>query len=90
MVSPAGAADTQDVATPSHDEIRDLLAPYALGVLEDDESRLVSSHLADCAECRAELRGLQEAVLRLAADTEQLSPEVWERILRRIRRPTDE
>lgn len=90
MVSPIGPDDTYDVATPSHDELRGLLAPYALGALDDDESRLLSAHLADCSECREELRRLQEAVLRLTADTEELSPEVWERILRRIRRPTDE
>jgi anti-sigma factor RsiW len=77
------------MATPSHDELRGLLAAYALGSVEDDEARVVSAHLAECAECRRELRRLQDTVLRLTSE-EAPSPTVWQRILRRIRQSTDE
>ncbi len=68
----------------THEEIRDSLEAYALGALDDDEARVVGAHVADCAECREELRGLQDTVLRLAS-AEASSQTVWERILRRIR-----
>ncbi|WP_440099859.1 zf-HC2 domain-containing protein [Streptosporangium sp. H16] len=40
------------------DEVRMSLGVYALGALEPDERVLVEAHLAECAECRAELEEL--------------------------------
>lgn len=76
------------MATPSHDELRALLAAYALGALGDDESRTLFAHLADCAECRQELRAFQETVLRLVSSLEPPMT-VWDRIVRRIRESPD-
>lgn len=42
-----------------HDD-RTPLAAYALGALDPDEIREVDEHLADCAECQAELQELRE------------------------------
>ena len=41
---------------------RSSLAAYALGALDPEEARMVDAHVADCAECRAELRELSELV----------------------------
>ncbi|MER6825685.1 zf-HC2 domain-containing protein [Streptosporangium sp. NPDC000563] len=40
------------------EEVRISLGVYALGALEPDERVLVEAHLAECAECRAELEEL--------------------------------
>lgn len=45
----------------NHDELLDLVAVSALGALGPEEARLVSSHLATCAECRAEYAALRPA-----------------------------
>ncbi|WP_026421553.1 anti-sigma factor family protein [Actinokineospora inagensis] len=37
-----------------------MLGAYALGALDEDERAAVERHLADCADCRAELRDLEE------------------------------
>lgn len=37
----------------SHDELRQLLEQYALGLLDPDESARVEQHLDTCADCRA-------------------------------------
>lgn len=89
MVFAVIADDTATMPATSHGELRSLLAVYALGAVDDDEFRIVSAHLAECGECRQELRRLQETILRLVSG-EAPSPEVWERILRRIRPSTDE
>jgi anti-sigma-K factor RskA len=44
----------------------ELVAPYALHALEDDEERTFEQHLAMCERCRAELAGLREAAASLA------------------------
>ncbi|GAA2720840.1 anti-sigma factor [Actinocorallia aurantiaca] len=48
-----------------------LLAPYALDALDDLERRRFEHHLAECASCAEELRGLREttAMLGLAASS---------------------
>lgn len=50
----------------THDEIRDLLAGYAVDALANDEAAAVAGHLKGCAECSAELRTLSAAVDALA------------------------
>ena len=49
-----------------HQEARDLLGPYVLGALEPEEEREVERHLASCAACREEERGLRETHERLS------------------------
>ena len=42
--------------------IRDLLVDYADGELSPADIERIAGHLADCAECRAELRLLERSL----------------------------
>jgi anti-sigma factor RsiW len=66
-------------------DIHDLVAPYALDALDDDERTEFERHLESCGRCRDELRELQEgaAALAWAAEGPEPSAELRERILRR-------
>ena len=44
----------------------EMLGPYVLGTLDPEEERTVEQHLAGCAACRDEERGLRETHERLA------------------------
>ena len=58
----------------SHQELRDDLAAYALGALEEREVERLSAHLEGCEECRRQLRWLESAVELLPRTVEQLEP----------------
>jgi anti-sigma-K factor RskA len=58
----------------AHDELRDDLAAYALGALDDREAERLRVHLESCEECQHQLRWLQEAVDLLPRTVEQLEP----------------
>jgi anti-sigma factor RsiW len=51
----------------------EMLGPYALGVLDAEETRAVESHLASCAQCRDELAGLAA----LTRDLGEVPPEAF-------------
>jgi anti-sigma-K factor RskA len=57
-----------------HDELRDDLAAYALGALEEHEAERLRRHLETCVACRRQLRWLQPAVELLPRTVEQLGP----------------
>src|SRR4029453_1090882 len=61
----------------------DLLAPYALDALEDDERERFERHLADCDECTEQLALLREPVAALAYAAEGPVPrkELRDRII---------
>jgi anti-sigma-K factor RskA len=59
---------------PSHGELRDDLAAYALGALEDREAERLRAHLETCEGCRRHLRWLEPAVELLPRTVEQLEP----------------
>jgi anti-sigma-K factor RskA len=63
--------------------VHELTAAYALDALDSAEARDYESHLATCAECRAELASLSEAAGALAFAVEAPAPplELRERIL---------
>jgi anti-sigma factor RsiW len=42
-----------------HEQAQQLLPWYVNGTLEADEAALVEAHLAECAECRADLAAEQ-------------------------------
>jgi anti-sigma factor RsiW len=42
------------------------LGPYVIGALDPEEEQMVERHLARCAVCRQEERGLRETHERLA------------------------
>ena len=60
--------------TPSHDDLKDDAAAYALGVLEPGERAAFEQHLAGCADCAADVRELQRAAAALPHAVPQVSP----------------
>jgi anti-sigma-K factor RskA len=69
-------------------QMHDLVAPYALDALSDEERAAFERHLDECADCRAQLAELQEATAALAYAAEGPEPpaELRERILEAARR----
>lgn len=57
-----------------HNELRDLLGVYSLGMTDAQEAEALRAHLATCAECQAELRDLREAVAALPLIAEPMDP----------------
>ena len=70
-----------------HEDYREMIAAHALGSLEAAEARELESHLATCAECRAELDAWQDvsASLVYAAPLAEPSAELRSRILESVR-----
>ena len=65
----------------------DDLAAYALGILDDDELRAVTTHLESCASCRAEARALAETAWTIAeTQGRDVPPRVRAAIVERARR----
>lgn len=64
----------------------ELLAAHALDALEDAERADLETHLADCAECRAEVARLTAAVDALAETVAPVNPpaEVRRRLMARV------
>lgn len=60
--------------TPPHDELKHDAAAYALGVLEPVERAAFEAHLAECAECTADVRQLRMAAAALPHMVPQVSP----------------
>jgi outer membrane lipoprotein-sorting protein len=56
----------------THEQIKQLLTDYALRELPEEKSSEVKQHLADCKECRTEVKKLQ-AVLKCADSMRELS-----------------
>ncbi len=59
--------------TMSHDELQALVAGYALGILDEEEKKLFEEHLPGCADCRADLAGLQGVADDLSWSLDPLS-----------------
>ena len=55
-------------------DLHELVAPYALDALDDDERERFERHLAECERCTRQLAELQEAVGALALATEGPAP----------------
>ena len=65
----------------SHEEIKSLLAPYALHALDDDDLQTIESHLATCAECADEFADLVETSSMIALTEIEAPPtKLWGRI----------
>ena len=58
----------------THEELRELLAPYALDALRPQEARDLETHLAACETCRRELAMLREVAGDLAAGVATATP----------------
>ena len=70
------------------EDLRERAALFVLGDLAGDDERLYRLHLAGCDVCRAEVESLARTARALtrAAPAVQPAPELWERVLARIRR----
>jgi anti-sigma-K factor RskA len=70
-----------------HDELRDLIAPVALGAASRDEAIQVEAHVRGCAQCREELNALRSTadVLALAPEEQEPSPDLRERLMSQVR-----
>jgi len=76
----------------AHDAMLDLVAVYALGAVNADEARIVSAHIAVCAECREEYAKLKSSAdaVALSADNQidaRYCPALKERVMRSIEVP---
>jgi anti-sigma-K factor RskA len=71
-----------------HDELKANAAGYVLGSLDADEHRAFEAHLADCAECAADVASLRPVVGALATAVPQVTPrsEMRARVLGSISR----
>jgi anti-sigma-K factor RskA len=56
------------------DDMHDLVGAYAVDALEESERVTYEAHLADCADCRAELARLQESAAILAGSVSVVPP----------------
>jgi anti-sigma-K factor RskA len=65
-----------------------LAAPYALDALDGEERAAFEAHLAQCAQCRAEVASFREVAARLAmtAPVAEPSPALRDRVLAEARR----
>lgn len=70
-----------------HEELRDLIAPVALGAATRDEVIQVEAHVRGCEHCRSELEGLRAAVdvLALAPEDVEPSPDLRLRVMAEVR-----
>lgn len=62
------------------EEVKDLLAAYAIDAVDDDERRAIEEYLATDPEARAEVSGLQHSASFLAHTGGPPPPGVWERL----------
>ncbi|HEX2295971.1 MAG TPA: zf-HC2 domain-containing protein, partial [Actinomycetota bacterium] len=57
----------------THDELKDLIAAYALGAVPEDELPRIRSHILSCEECMVEADALVDAASSLALTVEPAS-----------------
>jgi anti-sigma-K factor RskA len=76
----------------SHDELKSLVAPYALGAVSPDEERTIRVHISSCDECAAEAQAYLATTERLALTVQPvpLPANFTERVLQRIAREEPE
>jgi anti-sigma factor RsiW len=70
----------------TEEHVFDLLPCYALGILDEAETLLVSRHLSQCAVCRRELESYSDTPSRLAVAAPRLNPDadLKARVLNRV------
>ncbi len=59
---------------PVEEHVAELLPAYALDILDESEARTVSSHLAGCSGCHAELRAYRRVVEEIPLAIAQVDP----------------
>jgi post-segregation antitoxin (ccd killing protein) len=70
-----------------HEELKELIAAYALGAVPQEEIGVIRDHSLSCEECMAEADGYVDATgaLSLAVDPVELPAGFEERVLARVR-----
>ena len=76
--------------TPSHDELRSLLAASALDALPSDEAEELERHLKHCSRCRTELIEFETTASLLVDPSIQAPPGLWDEIVATISQPAPE
>ncbi len=71
----------------SHQELKSLLAPYALDAVDELEARALQAHLKVCSECTQELEEFREVTAKLASTPVAAPLELWEKIASQIDEP---
>ena len=71
----------------THDELRSLLGVYAINAVDADESRIVTTHLAECPQCRAEVTELREVAALLGNSSATAPDGLWDRIASSLEEP---
>ena len=66
--------------TAAHEQVRDLVAAYAVDAVDPDESRAVEDHLRGCPRCRAELTAHRQTASLLAHAGGDAPSGVWDQI----------
>jgi anti-sigma-K factor RskA len=67
-------------------DVHVLSGAYAVGAVDAAEAAAFERHLADCAECRDEVRSFREVLVQLAeASAEPPPPDLRARVLARVR-----
>jgi anti-sigma-K factor RskA len=71
----------------SHEELKELIAAYALGAVPQEEIRVIRAHILSCEQCMAEADGYVDATgaLALAVDPVEIPAGFEERVLARVR-----
>jgi anti-sigma-K factor RskA len=67
----------------SHEELKDLLVPYALGAVPEDEMAEIRAHILECEECMAEADSFADVAssLAYAAPPEELPRGFADRVI---------
>lgn len=64
----------------THDQLRELVAVYALDATDEAEAAAVEEHLSGCPRCRAELEAYREVAAAIGDQGGAARPEIWDRI----------
>lgn len=75
------------IGNPDHEEMRDLLAAYALDAVDEAEREVVEDHLRECPRCRSELVAHRETAALMARAGGEAPVGVWERIAESLSGP---
>lgn len=57
-----------------HDQIRENIPAYSLGILDEEQVEAISAHIASCPSCQAELLAMQETVGQLGYGASGVQP----------------
>jgi len=69
-----------------HDELRSLLAVYALGAVDATERAAIEAHLAACRACRHTAIDYLNSASLLVDERLQVPPSLWDSIVARVSR----